>query len=194
MQTRSALGEVIRARRIELGWTQEELAERVSADCEYVRQSEISRIENGRIALPRRERLERLAQVLALPLGELLARSGWAGAETQFGPSAIEADAVRTTDGKWNGPRDALIAPDDERVLFESVRAPVGAFSRAKTTTYDPDALAALRRALARMHTESDRLQHNRAVASVMQQRLRMVADDDRERQPEADYSSSAGG
>jgi transcriptional regulator with XRE-family HTH domain len=194
MQTRSALGEVIKARRIELGWTQEELAERVSADGEFVRQSEISRIENGRIALPRRERLERIAQALGLPLGELLARSGWAGAEPHFGSSATESDAERTPDGKLNGPGEALIAPDDDPVLFEAEWVPVGALSRAKTTTYDPDALAALRRALARMRMEADRLQHNWSVASVMQQRFRIVADDDRERRPQADYSSSAGG
>ncbi|HYI15515.1 MAG TPA: helix-turn-helix transcriptional regulator [Thermomicrobiales bacterium] len=194
MQTRAALGAVIRARRVKLGWTQEELAEWISVDGEYVRQSEISRIENGRIALPRRERLERLARVLELPLGELLARSGWAGAETQFSSVAIEADAKPTTDASLNGFSEALIEPDAEPRVFEAAPVPVGAFSRATTTTYDPDALVALRRALARMRTESDRLQHNRTVALAMQQQFRFVTEGDREGQPEVDYSSSAGG
>jgi transcriptional regulator with XRE-family HTH domain len=69
---------------MELGWSQEELAERISTDDEYVRQSEISRIESGRVVLPRRRRLELLAAALNLPLGELLANSGWAGADRAF--------------------------------------------------------------------------------------------------------------
>jgi len=81
---RCSLGVTIRARRIELGWTQEELAERISTDEVYVRQSEISRIESGRVTLPRRQRLELLAAALDLPLGELLASSGWAGADQAF--------------------------------------------------------------------------------------------------------------
>lgn len=83
-EQRCSLGATIRARRMELGWSQEELAERISTDDEYVRQSEISRIESGRVALPRRRRLELLAIALDIPLGELLAHSGWAGANEAF--------------------------------------------------------------------------------------------------------------
>lgn len=86
---RCSLGATIRARRLELGWSQEELAERISTDDEYVRQSEISRIESGRVTLPRRRRLEMLAAALDIPLGELLARSGWAGAEHAFDKPAL---------------------------------------------------------------------------------------------------------
>jgi transcriptional regulator with XRE-family HTH domain len=75
---RSTLGTTIRERRLAHGWSQEELAERISTDEEYVRQSEISRLEKGWVAFPRRDRLERLAVVLNVPLGELLARSSWA--------------------------------------------------------------------------------------------------------------------
>ena len=75
------LGAVIRARRIELGLTQEELAARIGGEGEYVRQSDVSRLERGRVGLPRRARLERIAAALGLPAGEVLARSGWAGAE-----------------------------------------------------------------------------------------------------------------
>jgi transcriptional regulator with XRE-family HTH domain len=84
MKPSTSLGSIVRARRLELGLTQEQLAERISDEEGYIRQSEISRIESGRVALPRRERLERLAAALDLSLGELLARSGWTDAQTYF--------------------------------------------------------------------------------------------------------------
>lgn len=67
-------GRIIRERRIELGLTQEELAERVG---DSVRQSDISRIERGYVSLPRRGRLEALAEALDLSPGYLLMQSGW---------------------------------------------------------------------------------------------------------------------
>ncbi len=72
------LGKFIRRRREELGLTQESLAELVG---DGVRQAEISRLENDRIVLPRRQRLEQIAAALDVPIGILLARSGWVGAE-----------------------------------------------------------------------------------------------------------------
>lgn len=112
------LGCVIRRRRLELGWTQEQLAERISAEDEYIRQSDISRIERGDIALPRRARLERIAAALDLPLGELLARSGWADAEACFasesaadgdeGPTRPAAGAPLVTANRRTG-RDTLV-------------------------------------------------------------------------------------
>jgi transcriptional regulator with XRE-family HTH domain len=72
------LGKAIRERRIELGMTQEELAAQIG---EGVRQSEVSRLERDRIVLPRRERLVRIAAALQMPVGELLVRSGWTGAQ-----------------------------------------------------------------------------------------------------------------
>jgi transcriptional regulator with XRE-family HTH domain len=78
------LGRVIRQRRIEMGLTQEALAALVG---DGVGQAEISRLEHDRIALPRRARLEQIAQALGLPLGTLLARSGWAGAEEELAQS-----------------------------------------------------------------------------------------------------------
>jgi len=83
----TTLGQVIRLRRSELGLTQEELAERVGGG---VRQAEISRLERDGVNLPRRQRLEQLAQALDMPLGALLARSGWSGAELEFPPAAPE--------------------------------------------------------------------------------------------------------
>jgi transcriptional regulator with XRE-family HTH domain len=80
----NSLGEVIRRRRIELGWTQEHLADRIAELGDPVRQPDISRLELNKVALPRRARLEQIAEVLNLPLGELLARSGWSGAGAYF--------------------------------------------------------------------------------------------------------------
>lgn len=87
----TTLGQVIRLRRIELGLTQEALAERVG---DGVRQAEISRLEHDGVALPRRQRLEQLALALEMPMGVLLARSGWMGADGEF-PSIPIAVADR---------------------------------------------------------------------------------------------------
>ena len=84
-----SLGEAIRTRRQELGWSQEELAERIG---DGVRQADVSRLERGRVVLPRRQRMERIAAALGLSLGELLARSGWAGAGAAFDPPAVVDD------------------------------------------------------------------------------------------------------
>jgi transcriptional regulator with XRE-family HTH domain len=78
------LGKFIQRRRMELGLTQEQLAERIGSG---VRQSEISRLEHDRISLPRRQRLEQIALALDVSLGQLLARSGWAEAEQEFAES-----------------------------------------------------------------------------------------------------------
>lgn len=90
--TPHSLGAVIRARRHELGWTQEELAERVIVQGDDAfRQSDVSRLERGKVGLPHRDRLGHIAAVLGLSPGELLARSGWAGADrvaTMAGPMA----------------------------------------------------------------------------------------------------------
>jgi transcriptional regulator with XRE-family HTH domain len=71
------LGSAIRERRIELGLTQEALAQRIG---DGVRQAEVSRLESDRIILPRRRRLERIANALGFTIGELLARSRWTDA------------------------------------------------------------------------------------------------------------------
>jgi transcriptional regulator with XRE-family HTH domain len=71
------LGTIIRERRLALGLTQDELAEMISDESDYVRQSEISRIESGRVLLPRRSRLERIANALGFTLVDLLLISNW---------------------------------------------------------------------------------------------------------------------
>jgi transcriptional regulator with XRE-family HTH domain len=85
------LGKFIQRRRAELGLTQEQLAERVGGG---VRQAEISRLEHDRVTLPRRQRLEHIAAALDVPIGELLARSGWSGAEQLDGGNGVDPDHV----------------------------------------------------------------------------------------------------
>jgi hypothetical protein len=88
-ETPHSLGAAIKARRHELGWSQEALAARMIARGDVVfRQSEVSRLERGKVRLPHRERLGHLAAVLGLSVGELLARSGWVGADAAFAPPA----------------------------------------------------------------------------------------------------------
>jgi len=68
------LGKFVRECRETLDLTQEELAERID---EGVRQSEVSRLENDRINLPRRARLEQLGVALEVSLGDLMVRTRW---------------------------------------------------------------------------------------------------------------------
>lgn len=94
----TSLGSFIRERRQELGLTQEQLAERIGVN---VRQAEVSRLESGRIALPRRERMELLAAALEVSLGELLVRSGW----MDEGDALPDRDPDRDIDLiAWSGP------------------------------------------------------------------------------------------
>lgn len=82
-----SLGETIRQRREELGWSQDRLAEMVD---DRMRQGDVSALERGKVKLPRRERLDRVARALNLTTGELLARSGWANAERFLAPDPSE--------------------------------------------------------------------------------------------------------
>ncbi len=64
-----------------------------------VRQAEISRLERDRVTLPRRQRLEQIARALDVPIGELLVRSGWAGAgqiDETASPDDAYADVLRS--------------------------------------------------------------------------------------------------
>ena len=72
----SSLGATIRAKRIAKGLSQAELAA-----CAGLTAPGVSRIETGRIALPRESGLKALARCLDLNAGELLELSGWTGIE-----------------------------------------------------------------------------------------------------------------
>ncbi len=72
------LGQLIRTRRQELEMTREQFAELLGKG---VRQSDVSRLEWGRVTQPRPERLRRIAVVLDIPMGTLLTLTSWAEPE-----------------------------------------------------------------------------------------------------------------
>lgn len=124
MATPTTLGAVIRERRIELGLTQEELAERIGPT---FRQSEVSRLERGRVALPRRRRLEAIAAALDLPVGELLAASGWAGAAA-IAPGdarAVVGEAGTNASAGVVVAREAVSAPGPGPANVDRLRAAI---------------------------------------------------------------------
>lgn len=144
------LGQTIRRRRLELGWTQEELATRTCAEGDPCHQSDISRIERDRVALPRRARLARISAALDVPLGELLARSGWAGADAAFGPpnegtaAVIEDRPVAPVPPPPNAPgarpRPATVAGERLRAAIaqsEELRSRTTELLRASATMLD---------------------------------------------------------
>lgn len=81
-----SLGQVVRQRRLELGLSQEAFAELLGPG---VRQSEISRLERGQVTMPRPQRLHRMAQVLEMPVGELLLLTSWANPAPPNRPMAL---------------------------------------------------------------------------------------------------------
>jgi transcriptional regulator with XRE-family HTH domain len=108
------LGTFIRERRQDLGLTQEELAERIG---DTVRQAEVSRLENNRIAMPRRERLTAVAAALDVSLGELLVRTGWMDAAEGADLNALDAAAV------LEAPEAIAQVPDTEAATeLETIR------------------------------------------------------------------------
>jgi transcriptional regulator with XRE-family HTH domain len=101
IRTARSLGDTIKARRKEFGWSQAEFAERVATHGDWTfGQSDVSRLERGNVSLPRRERLVHIAAVLGYPLGELLVRSGWVGADE------VVSDEGRARSAQRSAPRD----------------------------------------------------------------------------------------
>jgi transcriptional regulator with XRE-family HTH domain len=145
------LGEVVRQRRRQLGWSQEELAARISSDGDDVRQSDISRLELGKVGLPRRARLQRIAAALGMSAGELLARSGWAlGSVESSAPSSAA------------GPN--LAAPAAARAnvrlsvaMWPTAESAPSAPSAAETIVRLHDAIAEARLTMARSAAALDR-------------------------------------
>jgi transcriptional regulator with XRE-family HTH domain len=84
---RRSLGAAIKARRQELGLTQEMLAAHMVARGDRtIWQSDISRLERDAVRLPRQPRFRTLAAALELSIRELLDRAGW-----------LDGDVLRTT-------------------------------------------------------------------------------------------------
>jgi transcriptional regulator with XRE-family HTH domain len=115
---RPSLGTLVRQRRLALGLSQEDLAARVSDDRDAVRQSDISRLELGKVGLPRRARLLRLAAALDLAPGDLLARSGWARVDPAPSVPTATIDPTR---------RDVIVVADDEPIVAEALAAALAA-------------------------------------------------------------------
>jgi transcriptional regulator with XRE-family HTH domain len=145
-----------------MGWTQEQLAERISTEQDYVRQSEVSRLERDHVTLPRRARLERIAAALQLPIGELLARSGWVDADIHM----MDAD-----------PRQALPWPNaggvDPQQTRRATRGYPGPSGRGpEPARPEADAEVAFESAMDRLRDQRERLEHNRQVAEALLQRI----------------------
>ncbi len=125
-----SLGEAIRLRRLELGMSQEELAERIGPD---VRQSDVSRLERGKILFPRLERLHQIAAALGLSIGTLLIDAGWFTDEE----SAQVAAAERP---ERHAPVPILIA-DDEPISVEAIVSLLGDYGYCAAPAYDLETL-----------------------------------------------------
>jgi transcriptional regulator with XRE-family HTH domain len=117
----ASLGTFIRERRQDLGLTQEELAARVGPT---MRQAEISRLEQGRIALPRRERLEAIAAALEVSLGELLVRTGWMTEGDRLAAAVLNVETLTTGDAQYpQGIADlAEVVADVQAMLVEATQ------------------------------------------------------------------------
>jgi transcriptional regulator with XRE-family HTH domain len=150
-------GRVVRERRIELGLTQEELAERVG---ESIRQSDISRMEHDHVLLPRRDRLEALAAALEVSPGHLLMHSGWITGEESASMGAGATSRV---------PVPAEPLPSEHETTGDEANAPVE-LSDERRTEDVPDATASLNEAVAHAREVSHQTDELlRRTASTMQ-------------------------
>ena len=121
-----SLGEAIRLRRLELGMSQEELAERIGPD---VRQSDVSRLERGKILFPRLERLNQIAAALGMSIGALLIEAGWFTDE--------ESLQVASADRHESGPTVPILVADDEPISLGAIVALLSDYGYTAATAYD---------------------------------------------------------
>lgn len=96
---RRTLGELIRTHRLQRGWSQTELGDRVG---QGMTQSDVSKLERGAVDLPHRKRMEALADVMGLSLGKLLAASGWDDADTLVADGP-EVTVIPVPAASWRG-------------------------------------------------------------------------------------------
>jgi transcriptional regulator with XRE-family HTH domain len=125
-----SLGDAIRLRRLELGMSQEELAERIGPD---VRQSDVSRLERGKILFPRLERLHQIAAALGLSIGALLIEAGWF---TDDESASFTAGSNHAT-----GPQTSIVVADDEPISLEAIVALLGDSGHLAASAYDLNSL-----------------------------------------------------
>lgn len=127
-----SLGEAIRLRRLELGMSQEELAERIGPD---VRQSDVSRLERGKILFPRLERLNQIASALGMSIGALLIEAGWFTDE--------ESAQVIQHEPAESGARTPILIADDEPISLGAIVSLLGDYDYDAATAYDLESLLA---------------------------------------------------
>lgn len=108
MSESRSLGEAIRLRRLDLGMSQEELAERIGPD---VRQSDVSRLERGKILFPRLERLNQIASALGMSVGALLIEAGWFTDEESRQVETLIDPAARSP----------ILVADDEPISLDAI-------------------------------------------------------------------------
>jgi transcriptional regulator with XRE-family HTH domain len=121
-----SLGEAIRLRRLELGMSQEELAERIGPD---VRQSDVSRLERGKILFPRLERLNQIAAALGMSVGALLIEAGWFSDDEN-----IPISAATPSESNFDIP---IVIADDEPISLEAIAALLTDTGYSAATAYD---------------------------------------------------------
>lgn len=125
-----SLGEAIRLRRVELGMSQEELAERIGPD---VRQSDVSRLERGKILFPRLERLNQIANALGVSVGTLLIEAGWF-----TGEEGAMLDLPVSANPKARVP---IVVADDEPISLDAIASLLEDHGYTARTAYDLDSL-----------------------------------------------------
>lgn len=125
MSENTTLGDAIRLRRLQLGISQEELAERIGDD---VRQSDVSRLERGKILFPRLERLNQIAASLDLTLGELLAEAGWFSGE-------MPLDRFKPVEKRGAGA--SILIADDEPVSLDAIADLLADYGYLTNMAYD---------------------------------------------------------
>jgi len=125
-----SLGDAIRIRRLELGLSQEELAERIAPD---VRQSDVSRLERGKILFPRIERLNQIAAALGMSIGALLIEAGWFTDDE----SAQLAHSARGE----SGIDSPILIADDEPISLDAIAALLSDSGYTAVTAYDMPSL-----------------------------------------------------
>lgn len=121
-----SLGEAIRLRRVEMGMSQEELAERIGPD---VRQSDVSRLERGKILFPRLERLNQIASALGISVGALLIEAGWFTDE--------EIARANALGGPEPGTGIPIVVADDEPVSLDAIASLLADYGYSAATAYD---------------------------------------------------------
>jgi transcriptional regulator with XRE-family HTH domain len=121
-----SLGDAIRLRRLELGMSQEELAERIGPD---VRQSDVSRLERGKILFPRLERLNQIAAALGMSIGALLIEAGWFTDEESANFTSATSHEPQ--------PQSSIVVADDEPISLEAIVALLEDSGYLATTAYD---------------------------------------------------------